>query len=79
MVGEERTLKIKERLDAYYEAELEVLSGQEYTIGSRKLRRADLPEIRQAIKDLEVAYSEAQRMARGQGQRRSYRITPRDL
>lgn len=75
MIDAERVEKIKERLTAYYEAELAVLSGQEYTIGTRRLRRADLPEIRKAIKDLEIAHSEA----KGAGRRRAYRITPRDL
>lgn len=34
-------------LDAYVQAELAVLSGQEYTIGARTLRRADLTKIQQ--------------------------------
>jgi hypothetical protein len=48
-----RLIKAKERLNAYYEAELAVLSGQEYRIGTRSLRRADLQQIRTAINELE--------------------------
>ena len=47
------------RLDSYLAAELAVLGGQEYAIGDRRLRRADLREIRagvalwdQRVKDL---------------------------
>ena len=49
-----RINKIRERLDAYYEAELEIASGsQQYSLGSRSLTRANLAEIRRAIEDLE--------------------------
>lgn len=37
------------RLDAYLAAELAVLSGQEYEIAGRRLRRADLREIRAGV------------------------------
>lgn len=37
------------RLDAYLAAELAVLSGQEYEIAGRRLKRADLKEIRAGI------------------------------
>ncbi|TAK45249.1 MAG: hypothetical protein EPO27_10540 [Betaproteobacteria bacterium] len=37
------------KLAAYLDAETAVLSGQEYTIGSRRLRRADLAEIREGV------------------------------
>lgn len=36
----------------YLEAERKILSGQEYEIGNRKLRRADLNAVRVAINDL---------------------------
>lgn len=49
----DRLQMAQDRLNAYYEAELAVLSGQEYSIGSRKLVRADLAEIRKAINELE--------------------------
>ena len=44
---------ITERLELYYEAERKVLRGQSYTIGNRQLTRANLAEIRAAIKELE--------------------------
>jgi hypothetical protein len=37
------------KLALYLEAEEKVLGGQEYTIGSRSLKRADLAEIRSGI------------------------------
>lgn len=37
------------QLAAYLAAETAVLAGQEYTIGSRHLKRADLAEIRDGI------------------------------
>jgi len=75
----ERLAKARERLNAYYEAELAVLSGQSYTIGSRSLTRANLSEIRNAIKELEQQVRELETIASGGGHRRAYRITPRDL
>jgi len=75
----ERLTKAKLRLEAYYEAELAVLSGQEYQIGSRVMRRADLSEIRKAIKELENQVNELAAADSGNGHRKSYRITPRDL
>ncbi len=37
------------QLDAYLAAETAVLGGQEYEIGGRRLRRADLRSIQQGI------------------------------
>ena len=69
---------VKKRLHQYYEAEQSVLTGQEYRIGSRNLRRANLEEIRKAIKELE-----AQLAALEAGQTpnapRMVRVVPRDL
>ena len=45
---------IIERLELYYEAERKVLRGQSYTLGNRQLTRANLAEIRKAIKELEL-------------------------
>lgn len=49
----DRLQMAKTRLEAYYQAEIAVLSGQQYQIGGRMLRRADLQEIRAAITQLE--------------------------
>ena len=51
---------IIERLELYYEAERKVLRGQSYTLGNRQLTRANLAEVRRAIKELE---SELEQMA----------------
>jgi len=48
--------QLQARLDAYMAAELKILSGQEYVIGqgetARRLRRADLAEVRAEISSL---------------------------
>ena len=49
----ERLERYKKRLEMYYEAEEAVLLNQEYTIGTKSLKRADLSTIRAAIKDME--------------------------
>lgn len=49
----------QERLDAYLAAEIAVLSNQEYEIdtgnGRRRLKRADLAEIRKGIAECSAA------------------------
>ncbi|WNF36418.1 DUF6148 family protein [Bacillaceae bacterium IKA-2] len=61
-------LKIaEERLATYYEAEIKVLSGQEYRIGTRSLKRADLNQIKTSIKELEIQVSKLKRMKSGGG------------
>jgi uncharacterized membrane protein YgaE (UPF0421/DUF939 family) len=79
MAISDRLQKAKERLNAYYEAETTVLTGQEYRIGSRTLRRADLQEIRKAIHELEKLCDELESAVAGKGRRKAYRIIPRDL
>jgi hypothetical protein len=69
----------KARLMAYYEAEMAVLTGQSYTIGTRSLTRANLSEIRKAILELEKRVEELKSLGAGKGRRKAYRITPRDL
>ena len=44
---------LKARLRRYLECESAILRGQEYYLGDRRLRRADLTAVRNAIKDLE--------------------------
>ncbi|PNT91280.1 DUF6148 family protein [Clostridium thermosuccinogenes] len=79
LMASERLNKAKDRLNAYYAAELAVLSGQEYRMGTKTMRRADLAEIRQAIKDLEALVNELESVESGRGCRKAFRITPRDL
>jgi hypothetical protein len=71
----------KRRLDLYYAAENAVLSGQEYSIGSRRLKRADLNEIRSTISQLENKCDELQTQIdnNGKGSRKAFRVTLRDL
>jgi hypothetical protein len=79
MAVSDRLAHAKARLEAYYEAELAVLSGQAYKIGTRSMTRADLGEIRQAIGELERLVEELQAQADGKGPRKAFRIIPRDL
>lgn len=78
-MASERLTKAKGRLTAYYDAELAVLSGQAYTIGSRSMTRANLAEIRKAIQELESLVSGLESVAAGGGHRKTFRIIPRDL
>ena len=69
----------KDRLAAYYQAEMAVLTGQEYTIGSRSLKRADLAQIRSAIKELEGHVQMLEAQASGSTASRARRIVLRDI
>lgn len=52
----------EERLELYYAAEAAILRGaQAYTIGTRSFTRADLKEIREAIKEIRAEVLVAQR------------------
>ena len=64
-------------LATWLEAERAVATGQEYSIGTRRLKRADLSEIAERIKFWrdEVAKLESGR----KGGRRVFRAVPRDL
>ena len=75
----DRLRKAKERLSAYYEAELAVLSGQEYRIGTRMLRRADLDQIRSAINELEKLVQQLEAQANGNTVGRTRRVVLRDI
>ena len=71
------TLEIaKEHFDAWLEAELAVSTGQSYQIGSRRLQRADLKEIRQQIAFWQRKIYDLDGSNRN---RRVTRIVPRDL
>lgn len=68
--------RCRKRLDMYYAAEEAVLLGQEYRLGSRSLKRADLAAIRAAIDNLEAEIGDLE--AAG-GKRFAGRILPRDI
>ena len=64
---------IEQRLNMYYEAEIAILTSQSYSIGTRTLTKANLAEVRQAIKELEA------KLARLNGAgRRVRRVIPID-
>ncbi len=69
----------KDRLIAYQEAESAVLTGQEYRLGSRTLRRADLKEIRSAISALERQVQQLEAQVNGTTSSRARRVVLRDI
>ena len=71
----ERLATYKARLKIYLEAEEAVLLNQEYTIGTKSLKRADLGTIRAAIKDLE---KQIDALETG-GKNKAFRFVPRDI
>ncbi len=71
-----RLERYKSRLEMYYEAEKAVLLNQEYKIGTRSLRRADLSTIRDAIKELE---KEIEILETNGGRNKACRFLPRDI
>lgn len=73
---EKRLERYKKRLEMYYEAEEAVLLNQEYTIGTKSLKRADLSTIRAAIKDLE---NQVESLETAGGKNKAGRFIPRDL
>ncbi|MFT5871120.1 MAG: hypothetical protein ACI8WT_000018 [Clostridium sp.] len=75
----EKLARSEARLAVYYDAELAVLSGQAYTIGTRSLTRANLGLIRDQIDVLENKVDELKAQLQGNGLRKAYRITPRDI
>lgn len=60
----------------YYAAEEAVLLGQEYRIGTRSLKKADLATIRAAIDELE---DEVAALESSGGKRFARRFLPRDI
>lgn len=71
----ERLERYKSRLNMYLEAEEAVLLNQEYTIGTKSLKRADLGTIRVAIKDLEKQID----LLESGGKNKAFRFVPRDI
>ncbi|PAD69931.1 hypothetical protein CHH83_05865 [Bacillus sp. 7586-K] len=66
-----RVQRLQERLDMYYEAEMAILTSQEYSMNGRTLKRADLAEVRRSISQLEREISVSK------GRRNVYRAIPR--
>lgn len=74
-VKQERLERLKKRLNLYYEAEEAVLLNQEYVIGTKSLKRADLSTIRVTIKDIE---KQVEQLEAG-GRNFAGRFIPRDI
>ncbi len=68
--------RYKSRLAMYYEAEEAILLNQEYAIGTKSLKRADLSTVRAAIQDLE---KQIETLEMGGGKNKAGRFIPRDL
>lgn len=75
-IKNERLERYRKRLEMYYKAEEAVLLNQEYTIGTRSLKRADLSTIRSAIKYLE---GEIESSEKSGGKNKAFRFVPRDI
>ena len=71
-----RLERYKKRLEMYYEADEAVLLNQEYTFGTKSLKRADLSTIRAAIKDLE---NQIETLEANGGKNKAGRFIPRDI
>lgn len=71
----ERLDRTKRRLELYYKAEEAILTGQEYTIGTKRLRRADLEDVQAMIKQLENEVESLQ----ASGKNRALRGIPLDI
>lgn len=73
---EARLERYRKRLSMYYEAEEAVLLNQEYSIGTRSLKRADLSTIRAAIRELE---GQIALLENSGGKNKAFRLIPRDI
>ena len=75
MISQQEELhNAREMLKGWMLAEMAVMSGQDYTIGSRRLRRADLIDIGQRIKYWKA---EVDRLE-GRSRIRVQQVIPRD-
>ena len=76
---EARIERIKKSLDMYYEAEIAIIGGaQSYSVGSRSLTRANLSEIRAAIKENENLLENLENQLNGRGRNLIIRAVPQD-
>ena len=76
----DRLQKYKDRLEAYYTAELAILGGaQSYAIGGRNLTRANLAEVRQMIEYLINRIEMEEARVNGKGRNKVLGAIPRDF
>lgn len=71
----QRLERYKRQRDMYLKAEEAVLNAQEYSIGTRRVTKADLSEITKMISHLDRQIDALE----GKGKRRAYQVIPRDL
>ncbi len=67
--------RLEERLQAYHKTEQAILSGQSYSIAGKTLTRANLAEVRTAIRELENKIKKHKNNSIG---RKTKRIIPID-
>lgn len=74
------TIEIAQKhLDTWLDAEMAIATGQSYTIGSRRLDRANLTEVRNAITYWQNQLQKAQNAETRKGRNAAYRAVYRDL
>lgn len=67
--------RAEKRLELYYKAEEAILTGQEYTLGTKRLRRADLEDVQAMILKLEAQV----KSLKSGGKNRALRGVPLDI
>ena len=77
--GKTRLEIARKHLDACLNAELEVITHQSYTIGSRSLTKADLGQIRKQIEFWQNRVAQLENTGKRGGRNRVVRVVPRDL
>lgn len=71
---------LRSRLQQYLACEAAILSGaQEYSIGTRRLTRANLSEISEMIQYLEREIANEEAKAAGAGRNKVFGVIPRDI
>lgn len=75
-----RLERLKAALDKYYEAEIVLIEGgQQYSLGSRSLTRANLGEVRRAIVDLEKQIDRLSAELNGSSRNLQIGVVPIDI
>lgn len=72
---DEQLSTARSRLEAYLKEESAILTSQEYWMGSKRLRRADLEDVQKKILDLQ---KEIARLEAG-GKNKMARVIPMDM
>lgn len=69
----------EQKLSLWLEAEEKIATSQSYEMGSRRLTRADLKQVREEIDYWQGKLNEAELAESSTGRNRVYRFVPRDL